>query len=303
MRQFLPTPLLQLLLLVVSMVASLLLTSTIAGALAPVLGFPSMLAQAGAEAQSLPYMRYLLFVQSVGLFLLPPLVAALLVAKKRTCAFLGVARRPLRLNVLITLAAVVVAAPFVGFVASLNAQLPLPEWAVEMDHSLTDMSNRMLWTPDAGTFLLNLLIVAILPAVGEELLFRGYLLRVLGYYIKNRHAAIIVTAVIFSTFHLQFEGFAPRLLLGVMLGYLLRWSGSLWLPIAAHFANNAVVVCTYFYKAHSGLAMDAQALEVAIPGGAWSILASALALAWLLRKVRQVERFHRKNKAHFSVSC
>jgi len=78
--------------------------------------------------------------------------------------------------------------------------------------------------------------------LGEELLFRGVVQRILTEMTRNHHWGIWLSAALFSALHLQFFGFIPRLLLGAIFGYLLVWSGSLWLPILAHFVNNAGAV-------------------------------------------------------------
>jgi len=90
--------------------------------------------------------------------------------------------------------------------------------------------------------ILNLFIIAILPAVGEEFFFRGVLQKILIRLFKSVHVAIWVTAFIFSAIHFQFFGFVPRFILGLIFGYLFFWSGTLWLPVISHFINNAVPV-------------------------------------------------------------
>jgi hypothetical protein len=99
----------------------------------------------------------------------------------------------------------------------------------------------------------NLLIIAVLPALGEELLFRGYLQQKMCQWIRKPILAIIITAILFSAIHMQFLAFLPRFALGVVLGYLFYWSGSLWLPIIAHFLNNALVI-TFAYPTLSNYA-------------------------------------------------
>jgi membrane protease YdiL (CAAX protease family) len=83
------------------------------------------------------------------------------------------------------------------------------------------------------------LSIAVIPAICEELLFRGVLMPLLGKMTRNIHASIWITAALFSLIHMQFYGFLPRLLMGAVLGYLVIWSGSLWTAILAHFVNNA----------------------------------------------------------------
>nr|WP_256471379.1 CPBP family intramembrane glutamic endopeptidase [Solitalea agri] len=96
---------------------------------------------------------------------------------------------------------------------------------------------------------LNLFMMAVLPAIGEELLFRGVAQRLFIDTFKNANAGIWVAAIVFSALHFQFYGFLPRMLLGVLFGYLFYWSGNIWLAVFAHFVNNAtVVVFSYLFQ-------------------------------------------------------
>ena len=88
----------------------------------------------------------------------------------------------------------------------------------------------------------TILVMAIVPAIGEELLFRGYLQQKTEILVKNSHIAILVTAFLFSMIHFDPQGLIPRFFLGVLLGYLFYWSNSLWLPILAHFINNSQAI-------------------------------------------------------------
>jgi hypothetical protein len=104
--------------------------------------------------------------------------------------------------------------------------------------------------------VLNLFVLAVIPALGEELLFRGLLQKMFNELFKNKHIAILVTAAIFSAIHMQFYGFIPRMLLGALFGYLLVWSGSIWVPVLAHFFNNAMVVIFSYLSSKSLLPFD-----------------------------------------------
>ena len=100
-----------------------------------------------------------------------------------------------------------------------------------------------------GELIFNLFMIALIPAIGEELLFRGIVQNIFSRWLKNNHAAVWFTAILFSAMHMQFYGFIPRLMLGAMLGYLLVWSGNLWWPIIAHFVNNAAaVIFSYLFQ-------------------------------------------------------
>ncbi len=142
--------------------------------------------------------------------------------------------------------------------------LPLIQAAFEVNQSLIpegssleallkpgeDLAERMtealLTMPDLPALLINLFVVALVPAFCEEIAFRGVLQTQLAKAFRNPHIAIWVSAFLFSFIHFQFYGFIPRLLLGAFFGYLLIHTGSLWAPIVAHFVNNAVAVGSHY---------------------------------------------------------
>lgn len=142
----------------------------------------------------------------------------------------------------------IVSFPFIQLLYYLNRQLPLPEALTRMEDSAENMLQAVLTMNSPWELLLNILVVAILPALGEELLFRGLLQKRMERYFKNGQIAVWITAFLFSAIHLQFEGFLPRLFLGAVLGYLFYWTRNLWIPIFAHFVFNGMqVVGQYFY--------------------------------------------------------
>jgi membrane protease YdiL (CAAX protease family) len=101
-----------------------------------------------------------------------------------------------------------------------------------------------------------MLMLAIIPALGEELIFRACFQKVLGRWTGNYHLAIWLSAIIFSSIHFQFYGFFPRMFLGALFGYLLVWSGSIWLPILAHFLNNGMAVVGAYVLQQEGKNLD-----------------------------------------------
>jgi membrane protease YdiL (CAAX protease family) len=125
--------------------------------------------------------------------------------------------------------------PLIQFSNWLNASLPLPEWMISMEDSQNWLVGEVLRMESFNEFVVALTVAAIAPAIGEELLFRGLLQPQLQKLTNNPHWGIWLGAILFSAIHLQFVGFFPRMLLGALLGYLLWWSGSLWLPILIHF--------------------------------------------------------------------
>jgi hypothetical protein len=123
----------------------------------------------------------------------------------------------------------------------------------------SDLQLKFLSATSFSDLLINLVVLVMIPALGEELLFRGLIQNYLKNSLKNVHVAIVITAIIFSSIHLQFYGFFPRFILGVALGYLAFLGRSLWLPILAHFINNALVVINYWGLNHFDLMKKVEA--------------------------------------------
>lgn len=171
--------------------------------------------------------------------------------------------------------------PLIQFSNWFNANLPLPEWMITMENSQNWLVGEVLRMESFSEFAVALTIAAIAPAVGEELLFRGVLQPHLQKLTNNPHWGIWLCAILFSAIHLQFVGFFPRMLLGALLGYLLWWSGSLWLPILVHFLFNGIqVLGAYLYPEAMKVAADATEIEMP---SIWLTLLSLLAVGYLVK--------------------
>lgn len=125
-----------------------------------------------------------------------------------------------------------------------DALAPLEQWMREAEDAAAELQERFLSGTSYLDLIINIVIMAITPAICEELLFRGVLQNQLEKWFKNAHIAVWVAAIIFSAIHFQFYGFLPRMVLGAALGYLLVYGKSLWLPIVAHCVNNSLAVIT-----------------------------------------------------------
>jgi membrane protease YdiL (CAAX protease family) len=137
--------------------------------------------------------------------------------------------------------------PAIQLVNWLNSLIELPNSLQLMEDSQNGLLAAVLQMETPAELLLGLFVAAIVPAIGEELLFRGILQPQFQKLVAHPHGGIWLTAAVFSAIHLQFAGFFPRMLLGAFLGYTLWWSGSLWLPILLHFFFNGFqVVGAYF---------------------------------------------------------
>ncbi len=187
-------------------------------------------------------------IQDCVIFILPALVTALLISPK-PLAFLCLDRTPELRQMILALMAMIVSIPAMNYLVMLNNDIVFPESLRGVEEMMRQSENRaqemvdlFLSGTSVGSLIINILIIGLLAAASEELLFRGALQGILWDSKMNRHAVIWVTAFIFSAFHMQFFGFFPRLILGAYFGYLLVWSRSLWLPMLLHFFNNSIVV-------------------------------------------------------------
>ena len=142
--------------------------------------------------------------------------------------------------------------PLIAYSAQLNMMIELPEWATEVDNSTIDFLMQMLNMDGIGDLIINILIIAIVPAIGEELLFRGVILKELLTTKLNPHISVILVAVLFSLFHFQLSSFLPKMVIGLILSYAYFWTRNLMYPILIHFFNNALQV-TLLYTASEEL--------------------------------------------------
>ena len=199
----------------------------------------------------LSFTKTIQIFQSIGLFVIPPIVIAFL-ARKNVFTALSLDIKPNILILILAGIAIIVAMPLIDIMAEFNSHLSLPtslswieEWMRESEIKIEKITKIFLETSTVSGLFLNLFMIALIPAIGEELMFRGFIQNFIAKRL-NIHISIFISAFIFSAIHLQFFGFLPRLAMGMFFGYLLYWSGSLWLPMFAHFVNNAAaVIITY----------------------------------------------------------
>jgi membrane protease YdiL (CAAX protease family) len=143
--------------------------------------------------------------------------------------------------------------PFINYMAEINLRMDIPIRALDqllhtLEVTAEEMMQAFIATKSLWGLLVNLLMIGVIAAIGEELIFRGLLQRLIQEMVKNAHIAILITAVLFSAFHFQFFSFLPRFVLGVILGYMMYYGRSIWYPILAHFVNNSMGVVYYFFN-------------------------------------------------------
>jgi membrane protease YdiL (CAAX protease family) len=192
----------------------------------------------------LTFLRGMQFVQFIGLFVLPAWICSQLFSYEPN-RFLGFQAPNLSQFWFWSILIMIILLPFTQLVGELNQRIVFPggmkEWMQSQEKSAEQTVKALLSAQSLNDLLLNLFFVAVLAGVGEELLFRGLIQRILVRK-YGRWTGIVIAAILFSAMHMQFYGFFPRFLLGVVLGILFAYSGSLWVAILAHFFYDAMLI-------------------------------------------------------------
>lgn len=235
-------------------------------------------------------------VNHLGTFLLPSLLYWYAVEHKTWSVFNP---HPVtKLTGLAVVAAVVIAfMPFDGLIIDWNQNVhlpqtlaPLEQWIRDKEKSLEGVTKYLTTFSNTGQLLIAILVIAVIPAIGEETLFRGILQRNLTYWTGNVHAGIWIAAALFSAIHVQFLGFVPRMLLGALFGYLYLWSGNLWVPILAHFVNNGFTVLMVYLYQHKLISMDIESPDSVPMATALASLALTAGLLYYFRQLNQHDK-------------
>lgn len=200
-----------------------------------------------------PVLRILTVLQDMVMFITPAVACAML-STRYPARLLAVDRAPGLNATLTAIAALLVSMPAMNQLIALNESMHLPEsmagleqWIRAMEDDAAAKMNIAIGAHNIPSLVINILIIGVMAGVSEELFFRGALQRLLSTRL-GVHASVWTAAVIFSAVHMQFYGFVPRMLLGAFFGYALVWSGTLWLPVILHVANNTIyLIAQYRY--------------------------------------------------------
>lgn len=225
------------------------------------------------------------FVSALGTFILAPLLFVYL-TENNTGRFFKTRMSPNIVILLLAGISMYTILPFINFLSDINAHMVLPQslsgvmqWMKEKQAQATEITNAFLSVKSMGGLGLNLFIVALMPAIGEELVFRGVIQQHLEKWTRNGHLAVWVTAVIFSAAHFEFFGFLPRFILGLMLGYLFLYTRNLWISVFAHFVNNASSIIIFYLHYNGNIAVKMKNFG-AMPG-LFAISFSLILTVWI----------------------
>lgn len=227
------------------------------------------------DRTSIASLKWLQLFQTLALFFLPPLLMAFFCCEK-PLQWLHLNRGMSWQTALFAVVLMLCAIPGINLLSYLNQQLTLPSFLEPLEalmRSQEDAANQLteqfLQVNTIWGLLINVGLMALLPALSEELTFRGTIqsffsnspdsngtFSAIHSLSARTKIGIWATAIIFSFVHFQFYGFVPRMLMGAMFGYMLAWTGSLWVPMLMHFTNNAVAVLSYYITYNYSLDPD-----------------------------------------------
>lgn len=253
----------------------------------------------GASVSSL---KWLQVINSLTTFFLPCLVAACLWSKQ-PMQWLGMNKGVDWKVALSVVVLMIIALPAINLLAWINQQMVLPDFLRGLEELMQSkeeeaavLTERLIKADNLWVLFANVIVMALLPALCEETMFRGTLQQLVCHNQQGlstkQHIAIWTSAIIFSTIHFQFYGFMPRMLLGALLGYLFVWFGSLWLPVLAHFTNNAMAVILYniyYMNGKSTDEIDALGTESTLWLGIVSLIITCVGI-WGIYRAKKVAK-------------
>lgn len=250
-----------------------------------------LLLNMGGPDKAVAMSRIATVIQDIFMLIMPALVTALIVTRQPV-KLLALGRMPSAGRVLIAIAVMLVASPAMSWIIELNSSIQLPESLAALEQKMRAMEDSaqatldfMLGAHTPANLFVNILLIGLLAGFSEELFFRGALQRLINSTGLSATAAIWISAIIFSAIHMQFYGFVPRMLLGVYFGYLLVWSGSVWLPVIVHAFNNSMFLVLKYMTGNGDPSIGAEGSMESVIAIIASVLATAAGLI-LLYKTR-----------------
>jgi uncharacterized protein len=247
-----------------------------------------------SNPENLTFLKYLQTLQAIGLFIIPAFIIGY-IFDKSSLNYLAFKKNISFYSIFSIATIMLCSLPVINFLAKLNSDMQFPEflkqvelWMKDKETAAQQITEAFLKMDSIGMLLFNIFMIGILPSIGEELIFRGILQRIFTEWTKNIHWGILIAAILFSGMHMQFYGFLPRFVLGALFGYLFYWSGSIWVPILAHFINNTTAVVLYYFYSDK---MEEQIDNFGVSQGTYIFLiGSILIVSYLLWD------FYKKNK-------
>ena len=250
----------------------------------------------------------MLTLQDILAFILPAIVT-MAVLYRRPLHAMCLDKAPSLSAIAIVIVFYIISLPAMNWLVELNKAMSLPSWMAGIEQAMrasedsaAEITREILDINSVWQFIVCVFVVGVMAGLSEEMLFRGAMLRTMQDSRLGKHAVVWITAILFSALHLQFYGFVPRMLLGVWLGYLLVWTGSLWVPIIAHALNNSTVVLMS-YLSQAGFLPESYGDNIGLPGeGNFPWLAVASLILSIAIVIVCHRHFMKEKEGSFDVS-
>ena len=215
-----------------------------------------------SNPENIEIIKYFQILQTIGVFIIPSLFIGFLISRKPVQYLQFKRTLDIELAAMVVLI-IICASPFINLLSYINQQMKFPEFLQGVENWMRDKENAaeeitviFLNVTTLKGLLINILMIGILPAFGEEMAFRGIIQKQFVKITENKHLGVLIAAFIFSAIHFQFYGFIPRFVLGLFLGYIYIWTGNIWYPVIAHFINNTMAVIAYYYISINDISYD-----------------------------------------------
>ncbi len=244
------------------------------------------------DPNTLPLLKFIQIISQLGTMIIPAIVAAIFFSRSAG-EYLRTSKKPAVSSLALVTLSIICAGPLINFLLEVNSRMQLPgflsgleQWMKDYELKAQKLTEVFLTDTSPQQFTINILMIAVLPAIGEEFLFRGIFQKLFAQITKHKLLAVIITGALFSAIHLQFYGFIPRFLLGVYFGLLLVWSKSIWLPVLAHFVNNFLSLLLAALHTKNSLAFNPDTIGTEKEDAVWVIASTIIVLvcAWLINK-------------------
>lgn len=225
---------------------------------------------------------------SIGTFLMPALLFPKAIGKYAP-SYIKIAQPFKAYYLLFAPLLIIISMPMISWISEMNQAIKFPASMADFELSIRNMEDQakklteiMVITNSPAQFFLNLLVIALLPAIAEEFFFRGVLQNFARQCFYNPHIAIWFTAIVFSGIHGQFYGFIPRVVLGALFGYLYLYSGNIWVVVIAHFVNNGLALLGFVLSdIYKNVAIFNEDYQFPLYGSIISVVATLGLILWM----------------------
>ena len=240
------------------------------------------------------YYDAIMWMQAVSTFLMffLPVYIFALICYRNPAKFIGFNTRFNYRQVLILLAIVALTFPLSGALAELTKMIPISKsWEVYFKAKEATRAAQEKALININTFpkyIVSMIIIALLPAIFEEVCFRGAIQNILTRWFKGPWVAIIITSILFSAVHISYYGFLVRAVLGVFLGLIYYYSGSIWLSILFHFLYNGVQVTALYASSTSMATASKNAGDIEGSFPLWAGVVCVVLIIYAFIKFREI---------------